>query len=134
MCQRESQCCVKYPAEVYDDEEITPSGIIPITDGAVSFIRGWNFVTDLYRVLEHMKEFMQTKQAEVACPGGHLGRFFAGLRMNRGNASEDEMLVLAQQDLENLPRELKIARPMTGDLIEDRYGFQGLHHAPFHTS
>lgn len=44
-----------YSAEVYDDEEITPSGIVRVTDqaSAVSFLRGWNFTTDLYRIMEN---------------------------------------------------------------------------------
>ncbi|EED13706.1 conserved hypothetical protein [Talaromyces stipitatus ATCC 10500] len=124
MRQRESYCCVRYPTEVYDDEEITETGIAPITNGAVSFIRGWNFVTDLYRVLEHMNELWRARETDVTRPGSNLGLLFANLNANRDRVSENDMLLTAQQDWESLPTELKTARPMTGDIIGDRYGFQ----------
>ncbi|KAM6512168.1 hypothetical protein FSOLCH5_009887 [Fusarium solani] len=48
---REAKTSVKYPAEVFDDVNITETGILQRPD-RVSFLRGWNFCTDLYRLLQ----------------------------------------------------------------------------------
>lgn len=125
MRQRESKCCVKYPAEIYDDEEITETGIVPVTSGAVSFIRGWNFVTDLYRILEHVIDIRRSRNSDLTRPGSNIGLLLDNWRSSKDNIIERDMLLAAQQDWDSLPVELKTALPMTNDIIGDRYGFQG---------
>lgn len=71
MHWREAQARVSYPIEV-EDEWVSDTGIHISTNGArqlpsdllslasrlngssVSWLRGWNFTTDLYRILEHV--------------------------------------------------------------------------------
>jgi hypothetical protein len=52
---RQAQCNVQYPAEVFDDQNITDTGcILPLDPSSESFIHGWNVTTDMYRVVEHL--------------------------------------------------------------------------------
>lgn len=125
MRQRAAQCCVRYPAEVYDDGHITDSQIRLPDNSAVSFIRGWNFVTDLYRILEHVTEFQRTKEANQTLPGRHLGELFSSMDMSHIKPIRQDVLATMNRLFEELPTELKSARPMTGDVVQDRYGFQG---------
>ncbi|EEU44946.1 uncharacterized protein NECHADRAFT_85200 [Fusarium vanettenii 77-13-4] len=52
---------VKYPAEVIDDADITETSILQRPD-RVSFLRGWNFCTDLYRLLQYLDDTFKTQQ------------------------------------------------------------------------
>ncbi|ETS76811.1 hypothetical protein PFICI_12198 [Pestalotiopsis fici W106-1] len=52
--QREADAIVKYPAEVSDDEDITQTSVCCQLD-ELSFLVGWNFCTDLYRLLERLR-------------------------------------------------------------------------------
>ncbi|RJE24629.1 hypothetical protein PHISCL_03053 [Aspergillus sclerotialis] len=125
--QRGAQCNVLYPAEVYDDEDITPFGLLPRTGSAVSFIRGWNFVTDLYRILEHVSERMQTRQIHGEDPNCHVSHIVADHNVStKDRLHKDAILATMQRLFEGLPADLKHARPMSGAVCQDRYGFQGL--------
>ncbi|WVR05631.1 hypothetical protein IAU60_002653 [Kwoniella sp. DSM 27419] len=123
--QRESQTTVLYPTEVYDDEDITPSGILPPTPNQpVSYLRGWNFVTDLYRILEHAVSQMRTRHH--AHEGGNpMALLFMTRKLSRGaDPGPDEVLNSVEELFEALPEEFKGVKQMTGDNERDRYGFQ----------
>ncbi|OQN95160.1 hypothetical protein B0A48_18784 [Cryoendolithus antarcticus] len=58
----EASANVNYPAEI-DDDNITPIGMTPT--GEVNWLRGWNFTTDLFRILEHTLRRMRRNQAPL---------------------------------------------------------------------
>lgn len=58
---QETHSNVQYPAEV-NDEDITSDSISASSD-ELHWLRGWNFTTDLYRILEHtLKRLRRNKQ------------------------------------------------------------------------
>lgn len=58
---QETHSIVQYPSEV-NDEDITSDSISPSSD-ELHWLRGWNFTTDLYRILEHtLKRLRRNKQ------------------------------------------------------------------------
>ncbi|CZT23602.1 related to C6 transcription factor [Ramularia collo-cygni] len=58
---QETHSNVQYPSEV-DDEDISSDSISSSSDD-LHWLRGWNFTTDLYRILEHtLKRLRRNKQ------------------------------------------------------------------------
>ncbi|MCJ1443510.1 MAG: hypothetical protein MMC23_004008 [Stictis urceolatum] len=53
---RETQCSVSFPSEI-DGEQDVPPGL-----NDVSWMHGWNFTTELYRVLEHILDTPPRRQ------------------------------------------------------------------------
>ena len=104
---REQQCLVQYPAAA-DDDNISALGIIT----SASFMQGWNFTTDMYRMLEHLI-------AQRTRPDNSLGDLFQPHR-----PSARDVLLRLSQMYEDLPDIFKTVREMTGTLTLDRYGFQ----------
>lgn len=125
MRQRAAQSCVRYPAEVYDDDDIIESQSRLPENETVSFIRGWNFTTDLYRILERVTEFQRTREVNQVLPGRHLSDMFSGVDMSNAKPNRQEVLATMRDLFEELPAEFKSARPMNGDIMLERYGFQG---------
>lgn len=128
MRLREAHCSVTLPAEVHDDQDIIESGILPRQDADVSFIRGWNFVTQLYRILEHLNDRIRSRQTYDTGPCDAVNRLFSTKGDNLGDSgpSAAEISKLVSRLYEGLPNKFKHARPMTWDIVEDRYGFQGV--------
>ncbi|KAJ5621818.1 hypothetical protein N7528_005050 [Penicillium herquei] len=118
--QREAKATVLYPAEVYDDSDITEyeSHIRP---DRVSYLRGWNFCTDLYRLLEHMDGLARVRQTPADEPGGVVASFLASRQPQKNFASDS--LQLVSKLYESLPDDLRRINAMTGDPHQDRYGF-----------
>lgn len=115
-----------YPAEVYSDDAITETGIIPQAGNPVSFLRGWNFVTDLYRILEHMNERLTPAHIRKNDSKVALDCLWKPAKTENDCQTVDNVLAMVQRLYEDtLPDEFKCARPMTGDIWKDRYGFQG---------
>lgn len=118
---RESQCTVLYPAEV-TDEEITSTGITPRHTGRPPWLKGWNFVVDLYRILEHAAERLRARRTVSPHePSGPVSILF---ERERGPTTAEVMAVVSQIYAE-LPQDFKGGKAMTGDMDEDNYGFQG---------
>ncbi|BEI87113.1 hypothetical protein CcaverHIS002_0704590 [Cutaneotrichosporon cavernicola] len=117
---REAQSTVLYPALV-DDDEITERGIVPRIHGATrpSYLVGWNFTTDLYRILEHSLDQLRAKHLN-ANGTSDITNFFS----TRSGSTQQEGLDLVAQLYAKLPEDFKGAKAMTGDMKEDRYGFQ----------
>lgn len=105
---------------MFDDDDITPEGIIPRQDGRVSFLVGWNFTTHLYRILEHALDDMRRRRQNP----DHCGRVTA-LYANKAGPSVAEVLDCVAALYSELPIEFKGAKAMTGNLQHDRYGYQG---------
>ncbi|GAD97197.1 hypothetical protein CNBD2850 [Paecilomyces variotii No. 5] len=120
--QRETKAAVQYPAEIYDDTDITESEILLLRPEKVSFLRGWNFCTDLYRLLEHMDGLVRAeRQIPIEEPGGVVTSFLSRHRPHRQFASD--CLQLVSKLYEALPEDLRTIKAMTGDPQLDRYGF-----------
>lgn len=124
--QREAKTTVLYPAEVYDDDDITTGAIRHRPERGVSFIRGWNYCTDLYRLFENMdtqmRAWQETSEEE---PGGTLNAFLARARQQSSTHHfAADLLHLIATLHRDLPAELKaVHKPMTGDPLADRHGF-----------
>ncbi|KLT45607.1 hypothetical protein CC85DRAFT_240399 [Cutaneotrichosporon oleaginosum] len=118
---REAQSTVLYPALVHDDDEITERGIVPRINGTnrPSYLVGWNFTTDLYRILEHSLDQLRIKRLN-ADNTSHITNFYS----TRSGPTPQEGLDLVAQLYSELPDDFKGAKAMTGDMKEDRYGFQ----------
>ena len=126
---RESQSHVPYPSEI-DDEFFSDAGYnqpnfpvapFPTQQGITnpdSWLHGWNFTTELYRILEHaMDDFHRRRPSDTSAPSlaSHLfGRDMPNDVLNR------IMSMHAQ-----LPQKFKIA-PAESDKngLEDRSSFQ----------
>ena len=118
---RESQSTVLYPAEV-DDEDITEHGILPITRSNPPWMKGWIFVVDLYRILEHAADRLRARKTMSADdPSSPVSMLF---ERERGPSTAEVMAVVTKL-YERLPQEFKGGKAMTGNCEEDRYGFQG---------
>lgn len=98
---REALSAVEYPSEVLEDG----------TSSGISWIRGWNFTTDLYRVLEHIVNHSQQRTNTYA---------------NLFPTTFVPATVLAHiQSMYNaLPAIFKQSHAMTGDSEDDRFTFQ----------
>ncbi|KAM0722564.1 hypothetical protein Q7P37_002005 [Cladosporium fusiforme] len=114
---QETSANVRYPTEV-DDGEITATACVPGPEG--NWIRGWNFVTDMYRVLEHtIKGFRRNHQTHGndRITVTHL---FGTERFRDLQVAEGVWTLYSQ-----LPDRFRnFAVPVTGDTLEDLYGFQ----------
>lgn len=106
-----------YPAEV-DDEDITEEGIIA-PPNRLSWIQGWNFTNDLYRILEHSLDQLRQRRA-----GNDTSRV-AALFRDRSGPSPAEVLDVVDKLYADLAPEFKQAKAVTGNFAEDRFGFQG---------
>ncbi|WVQ71063.1 hypothetical protein IAR50_000588 [Cryptococcus sp. DSM 104548] len=123
---RESQSTVLYPTEVFSDEEITPTGIVTSTNPnrPVSFLRGWNFTVDLYRILEHAVSRLRTRNHTFDAGNQIAAMFLDGRVGSNAELKPIELLVMVEKLYNDLPPELKGTSEMTGDVEKDRYGFQ----------
>lgn len=103
---------------------MSESGIL-LRPERVSFLRGWNFCTDLYRLHEHLDGTVRARHnSSVEEPGGLVTSFVS--RPAKRFASD--CLHLVSKMHEELPQELKKVKAMTGDPKADRYGFIGKSH------
>ncbi|KAK4687545.1 hypothetical protein P7C73_g2581, partial [Tremellales sp. Uapishka_1] len=113
---RESHSNVSYPTEVEDDRDITADAC---KASATSFLRGWNFTTDLYRMLEHLVDKMRSTTGDIAAsPATDLFSQIAGPPSHR-------ILEMVDSLYDALPAVFKATPPMTGNTEVDRFGFQG---------
>ena len=109
---RERQSNVRYPAEVYD-EYITENGCDYLTDP--SFLKGWNFTTDMYRVLEHLVGRLRNRRQE---PDAISAMF--------PTSEPSAAVVIAHLEARQatLPVIYRSAQVMTGNDKQDAFGFQ----------
>ncbi|KKY20804.1 putative c6 transcription factor [Phaeomoniella chlamydospora] len=136
MRVREGQADVAYPTEV-DDEMFDDNGIKPTepTSATVSrqgsptsanapatkencWISGWNFTTDLYRILEHACNNFRSRRSRQ-----HHETFLCDI-FGDVNASQASVLQSINTMYANLPPRFKHTNPINLDTTEDRFGFQ----------
>lgn len=124
---------VRYPSEI-DDEFITNSGyVVPpaspasrtdhaditlIPRQSVSWLRGWNFTTDLYRILEHAVDFHRRRWSQ-GNGTTQVWSLFGPASMPEGMVM-DHVLALYSA----LPSQFRETLPVTGDPAKDLFGFQ----------
>ena len=116
---RESCYRVTYPTECNDEafsDTIAP--LAPGEGGEASWLKGWNFVTDLYRFLEHTVDSLghvrnSTRQTP---PATHT---IEGSGLTNSRVITNVMALYDQ-----LPPIFKDIQPITGNLNTDLFGFQ----------
>lgn len=85
--------------------------------GSTSWLCGWNFTTDLYRVLEHViTNFRDRKR--------HQGSFPMDMFVDRSAVSVSSVRDSVMRLYANLPQCFKEVSQVTCDPASDRYGFQ----------
>ncbi|KAJ5645174.1 hypothetical protein N7507_011185 [Penicillium longicatenatum] len=131
---REAHCLVRYPSEV-DDEFITTHGygIPSISEGSHSlptgnvtvvsrqptpWLRGWNFTTDLYRILEHIVDGNKRRFS----PNNGTTQVWS--LFNPTSMSEPAVMEQVLTMYSALPSQFRETPPTTGDISKDLFGFQ----------
>ncbi|KAJ5405338.1 hypothetical protein N7465_006622 [Penicillium sp. CMV-2018d] len=130
---REAHSLVRYPSEV-DDEFITPhgyglppvspeSGVSPddvavVSRQPVAWLRGWNFTTDLYRILEYVVDGNR-RRFSSANGTSQVWSLFTPASMSEPAVMERVLSMYAA-----LPSQFKETPPTTGDMAKDLFGFQ----------
>lgn len=131
---REAHSSVRYPTEV-DDEFITNHGygvppvspesnppsasnVTVVSRQPVHWLRGWNFTTDLYRILEHVVDGNR-RRLSSANGTTQVWSLFNPLSMSE-LAVMDRVLTLYSA----LPSQFRETPPTTGDMSKDLFGFQ----------
>ncbi|KAJ5287342.1 hypothetical protein N7478_003028 [Penicillium angulare] len=125
---REAHSLVRYPIEV-DDELITHQGyrmpgVSPAStamgqgDVPVSWMHGWNFTTDLYRILEHVVDGTRRKFSS-ANGTQEVWSLFSPVSMSEPAVMERVLSMYAA-----LPPQFRETPPTTGDIGQDLFGFQ----------
>ncbi|KAJ4861720.1 fungal specific transcription factor domain-containing protein [Trichoderma breve] len=111
---REQQANVAYPAEVDDHGLSPPIARLVLTAQSDCWLSGWNFITDLYRVLEHA-----------------LARFRDRRRSFMSEIIDDQSTVTGQSVRDkvlrmylNLPECFKNTPAMAFNQKQDLFGFQ----------
>lgn len=123
-----------YPSEI-DDEFITPHGygvprvspesnLLPpsnvtlVSRQPVTWLRGWNFTTDLYRILEHVVDGNR-RRFSSANGTTQVWSLFDPLYISE-QAVMDQVLIMYSA----LPSQFRETPPTTGDMSKDLFGFQ----------
>lgn len=125
---------VRYPSEI-DDEFITTSkydvppvspasartghtGITLVSRQSVSWFRGWNFTTDLYRILEHAVDFHRRRWSQ-GNGTTQVWSLFGPASMPEGRVMNHVLALYSA-----LPSQFRETLPVTGDPTKDLFGFQ----------
>lgn len=92
-----------------------PRGTTSSQSSDTDWILGWNFTTDLYRILEHAVTRLRTRHSRF--------NFFTD-GTTSGTVSNSAILQKVDSLYSALPPSFKELRPATGNLDTDIYGFQ----------
>ncbi|CAN9153176.1 unnamed protein product [Alternaria alternata] len=112
---------VHYPTEV-EDELITPLATLPSPKPTISWLRGWNFTTDLYLTLEHAYSQLR-KPAALIDNRIDVAAIF-GLPTLLSSHSSAAVLASITERYHDLPSNFKTFAPPTGNRLRDIFGFQ----------
>ncbi|KAL4793114.1 hypothetical protein BDV19DRAFT_232982 [Aspergillus venezuelensis] len=120
---REAQSNVRYPGEVVRDDFISKYHTVsPEQKGHTGdpmpedWIYGWNFITDMYRILEHA---VDSERKPVNNGVTDVWSLFRPAQA-AGSWLMDHVLSMYSA----LPPKFREIRPVTGDLSHDIFGFQ----------
>ncbi|KAL1296565.1 hypothetical protein AAFC00_000064 [Neodothiora populina] len=114
---QEIHAYVRYPAHVHNDNLSTHNSP-KATGQPVSWIVGWNFSLDLYRVLEHVVNKARAKKFS------HDDRRSVDSLVFADTFSDHDVMQTVLNLYYQLPHQFKETLPMTGDLGKDIFGFQ----------
>ncbi|OAR03146.1 hypothetical protein LLEC1_05586 [Akanthomyces lecanii] len=130
---REYQSNVAYPVEA-DDELIDDNGIIghdvlprevgpicnsPGANGVDCWLYGWNFTTDLYRVLEHALAGFQGRRCQAS-----RSAFLREIFEEDATIAKRTVQAKVIRKYHTLPESFKHTPQMTYNINTDRFGFQ----------
>ncbi|KAF2773077.1 hypothetical protein EJ03DRAFT_324130 [Teratosphaeria nubilosa] len=116
MRSQETHSNVRYPSEI-NDEDITPG--IGSPTNSHNWLRGWNFATDLYRVLEHSIK-RRRRQHQIRDDRISITRILIA-----DGVPEHHIMQNVLELYRKLPGQFKDgAMPFTGDKSKDLSGFQ----------
>lgn len=121
---REQQCRVQYPTEV-DDDYIDDNSVYisPRPVSKENWLRGWNFTTDLYRILEHA--VARFKSDDGRRPPFRACDIFLENEQERNESMVKNVESTISRQLEDLsPYFRDIQCDITYNPREDLYGFQ----------
>ncbi|KAL4812995.1 fungal-specific transcription factor domain-containing protein [Aspergillus spinulosporus] len=123
---REAQSNVRYPGDVRDDFiSKNAHGVSPAENGRLTapglsddWICGWNFITDMYRMLEHAVDSQRRRPR----PNNGTADAWSLFRLPQtaGSWLMDHVLSMYS----SLPPQFRETQPVTGDLAHDIFGFQ----------
>ena len=123
---------MQYPTEI-DDEYISNEGYVESTSPStsvnpsfvsnaegrkVSWLKGWNFTTDLYRIIEHATDQFRTRRLQNR-PILSVARLFGDWA-----PPGSPVIEYVNQMFDQLPPVFKVTLPVTMDSTKDRYSFQ----------
>jgi hypothetical protein len=109
---------VRYPNEMDDGTMATTNLEAPPGQHRVSWLVGWNFTIDLYRVLEHVLNKSRAKRFK------HDDRRSVDSLVFGDVFSEKSVMATMLNMYYGLPPQFKATPPMTGDQAQDIYAFQ----------
>lgn len=109
---------VRYPNEMDDGTMATTNIEAPPGQHRVSWLVGWNFTIDLYRVLEHVLNKSRAKRFN------HDDRRSVDSLVFGDVFSEKSVMATMLNMYYGLPPQFKATPPMTGDRSQDIYAFQ----------
>jgi hypothetical protein len=130
---RESQSRVFYQGEVDDDrfsergfENLLPeaptnrrlSGTSTTVTNDASWLHGWNFTTELYRILEHAMDDFHRRRPQ------NIGPFSPSDLFVQHTPSQSVVLDKVMSMHAELPDRFKETRTVVSDMIGDRFSFQ----------
>ncbi|BGO89591.1 hypothetical protein NBRC10512_005097 [Rhodotorula toruloides] len=105
---REASLLVSFPSEADDEILVGGDNSDPQTTSTASWLTGWNFVTELYKTLEHALD----------SPGNR------DLHMDSGTVTASAFLDFLDTAYSSLPQAFKEIRPFSKDARQDRFGYQ----------
>jgi hypothetical protein len=108
---------VRYPTEV-EDELITHFATLPSPQPTSSWLRGWNFTTDLYLTLEHASNILRARHPRMD------DRIDIAAVFGTPASSSATVLASITASFTALPTHFKMFAPLTGDRARDIFGFQ----------
>lgn len=131
---REAQSSVLYPSEIDDDDfndsgfssSVSPSSVkaaqypnslLP-SNKSVSWLRGWNFTTDLYRILEHALNHFDRRRPRSR-PTSAVRDIFKENALSQASVLDNVVDLYA-----GLPQRFRETPPVISDPVEDRLNFQ----------
>lgn len=107
---------VHYPREL-DDEHITATGYDMSSNSVVNWLQGWNFTTDLYRILEHAVDAVRGRSSLRT----GIVQFLPGVDQR---PTEATVMKGVLDTYLSLPPQFHECREITGDADKDLFGFQ----------
>ena len=132
---REQQSNVSYPTEIDDDlfddngfsskASMSPTIIGPspsrigVQVQSSSWLCGWNFITDLYRVLEHVISSFHDRHSRA-----RKWSFLHDIFRDESTVSKTSVRDSVMSMYINLPQRFKDIPPVSYDVRQDRFGFQ----------